>query len=236
MKYIQPDWPAPANIKAITTLKTCWGDPQASTKDPIVRQQLTDLYTLPNDPLWLNQTHSTIAVKAISQNKDADADATFTDESNQICIVLTADCLPILICHEDGKAVAAIHAGWRGLANGIIESTLQAMRQPAEKLLVWLGPAIGPQKFEVGIDVYEAFTQAHPEAELAFKSHTKNKWLADLYALAKMRLQKQGINKIYGGTYCTYTQSELFYSYRREQQNSGRMASLIWISDSSHSK
>lgn len=219
MTFIQPNWPAPPQIRAYTTLRT-------ATPHPV-----GDL-PLPSDPIWLDQhTHSATVVEATQENKKAIADASFTTQTNQVCAVLTADCLPILICNQQGTHIAAIHAGWRGLANDIIENTLIALKQPPQDLLVWLGPAIGAQKFEVGKDVYDAFVSKHPESIHAFKPHTDDKWLADLYQLAKIRLHKQRINAIYGGEYCTYTQADLFYSYRRDKAHSGRLASLIWIGD-----
>lgn len=233
MKVIKPNWPAPLNIKAYTTLRESWsngihtGDDDKSSQET---EKLKKLLELPEDPIWLTQKHTAIAVEATPENKDQIADASFTSRANRVCAVLTADCLPLLICHRQGTHVAAIHAGWRGLANGVIESTLQLLQQSPDDLLVWLGPAISPQKFEVGEDVYTAFINQHRESASAFKPHTPGKWLADLYALAKIRLQMQGITQIYGGEFCTYTQENLFFSYRREGGRTGRMASVIWIS------
>lgn len=232
-KYLQPDWPAPLNVKAYTTLRTSWGDhSQYGESDDAAKKSdyaLKILLQLPTNPLWITQKHTSIAIEATPENKDQIADATFSKQPNQVCAILTADCLPVLICNKKGTHVAAIHAGWRGLAGGIIESTLQALAQPADDLLVWFGPAIGPQKFEVGKDVYAAFTQKHRESAAAFTPHTEDKWLADLYALAKIRLKIRGISQIYGGDFCTYTQDDLFFSYRRDKSKTGRMASLIWI-------
>lgn len=202
MKYIKPTWPAPQHIKAFTTSKLGWGAFESRND-----QQLINLLSLPHEPIWVNQTHSTIALKAMPSNKDQNADAIFTNETNRVCAVMTADCLPVLICNKQGTHVAAIHAGWRGLAAGIIEKTIEQLQQATEDLLVWLGPAIGPDKFEVGKDVYEAFTNQHPESNAAFRFHQEGKWHADLYALAKIRLQNQGVQDIYGGDFCTYTQS-----------------------------
>lgn len=224
MKFIQPEWPAPSPIKAYTTLRNGWGGRQ-----PQHEIDLENLFQLPNEPIWLTQTHSTITIEAIPENKEKIADASFAKQPNCVCVVLTADCLPLLICNKQGSHVAAIHAGWRGLSNGIIEATLSALNQPMDNLLVWLGPAIGPQKFEVGKDVYDAFVMKHPESESAFTPHTEGKWLANLYELAKIRLKQQGISQIYGGDFCTYTQDDLFFSYRRDKGKTGRMASLIWI-------
>ncbi|TAK77506.1 MAG: peptidoglycan editing factor PgeF [Gammaproteobacteria bacterium] len=209
--FIQPEWPAPPQIKAYTSLRSGWSD-----------------LSFPEEPIWVQQTHSTIVIEATPENKEKKADATFTPQANRVCVVVTADCLPVLICNQQATHVAAIHAGWRGLANGIIETTLQAIQQPAEDLLVWLGPAIGPQKFEVGQDVYEAFTLKHAESATAFVPHTEGKWLADLYELARIRLKQQGVSRIYGGNFCTYTQEDLFFSYRRDKGNTGRLASFIW--------
>jgi YfiH family protein len=227
MPLLTPDWPAPLQVKAYTTLRGNWGDgyPKASQD----REKLKTILPLPEDPIWIKQTHSAIVLKALPENKDKEADATFTKEPNRVCVVATADCLPILICNQSGTYVAAIHAGWRGLANGIIANTLKTLAQPPNELLIWLGPAIGPKKFEVGNDVYEAFTHFDAESARAFIPYKKGKWLADLYALAKIQLASHGASKIYGGNFCTFTQSELFFSYRRDKSPTGRMASLIWI-------
>lgn len=229
MNYLTPNWPAPSHIKAFTTVKTTWGAQQEEAKSIASEQRLISLLHLPSQPIWLTQTHTNIAIEATVNNKEANADASFTSQANHVCVVLTADCLPLLICNKQGTEVAAIHAGWRGLANGVIEATLNSLSSKADELLVWLGPAIGPQKFEVGQEVYAAFTERHPEAASAFTPLNHGKWLANLYALATMRLQLQGVSQIYGGDFCTHTQTDLFYSYRRDQGKTGRMASLIWI-------
>jgi len=227
---IQPTWPAPKHIQAYTTTRSAWGDPTTPPKSPESTAALKKLLHLPGNPAWIHQTHSTIAIPADAAHCTDTADASFTNNINQVCVVLTADCLPLLICNKQGTEVAAIHAGWRGLANHIIETTLTAMNQAPEDLLVWLGPAIGPHKFEVGQDVYDAFVAKEPAASDAFTPTTTHKWLANLYLLATLRLQQQGIRHIYGGDLCTHTQSDLFYSYRRDNGKTGRMASVIWIS------
>ncbi len=231
MQTLQPNWPAPSCIKAHTTLRHSWGQRTSPDQEPGNRDALSSLLNLPNDPIWLTQKHTACAVEATPDNKNLIADASFTMQTQRICVVLTADCLPLLLCNKEGTHVAAIHAGWRGLANGVIETTVQALQQNPDDLLVWLGPAIGPRQFEVGADVYTAFTEKHAESKAAFIPHTKDKWLADLYALARHRLHLQGISHIYGGDFCTYTQADLFYSYRRDKGATGRMASLIWIAD-----
>lgn len=229
MTHITPDWPAPASVKAFTTTRTTWGSPDPGSNDPAERARLKSLLSLPADPIWLKQTHSTIAVPAEYTKVNCEADASYTDQPDRVCLVLTADCLPVLVCNQQGTQVAAIHAGWRGLANGVIENTIQAMKTDPAQLLVWFGPAIGPQKFEVGIDVYQAFTQNNAKLDTCFIPSTPEKWLANLYELAAARLNHIGVNKIYGGEYCTYTQNDLFFSYRRDQAKTGRMASMIWI-------
>lgn len=223
MKYITPNWPAPSHIHAFTTTK------QFNSEKQDLNNELKNQFQLPTQPIWLKQIHSDIAIKASSESIGFEADASFTVESNQVCVVQTADCLPILITNLKGSCAAAIHAGWRGLAAGIIEKTLQGLEQKPEDLLIWLGPAIGPSKFEVGKDVYDVFIQKHSSAVKAFRAVGENKWLADLYALAKLRLQLQNIQHIYGGNFCTYSQEDLFFSYRRDRSQTGRMTSLVWI-------
>jgi hypothetical protein len=229
-QHLTPNWPAPPSIKAYTTLRNSWGAEgigHPETNDE--RDKLKTIIPLPEEPIWITQTHSTVILEATPENTDKMADATFTMQSNRVCIVVTADCLPLLICNKIGNHVAAVHAGWRGLAHGIIENTLKTLALPADELLVWLGPAIGPQQFEVGSDVYDAFTQFDPASAGAFMAKPQGKWLADLYTLAKMRLASYGVANIYGGNFCTFTQNELFFSYRRDKNSKGRMASLIWI-------
>ena len=215
-----PNWPAPKNITALTTLR--------STSNEY-------LDSLPAKPAWLKQVHGTNFVCAENLTVELpEADASISFKPKTVCVVRTADCLPILICDVKGTQVAAIHAGWRGLAAGIItQTTEQLMAVPAD-LLVWLGPAIGPQAFEVGPDVIDIFLAHGWETnhiKQAFKPKAEaNKFLADLYYLARVALQQQGIlhNNIYGGEWCTYSDPERFYSYRRSA-DTGRMASLIWF-------
>ncbi|MEO8401268.1 MAG: peptidoglycan editing factor PgeF [Gammaproteobacteria bacterium] len=240
--FIVPNWPAPKTIKAFTTLRTGGvslapydsfnlgehvGDETQHVKTN--RENLKTQLNLQNQPVWLNQTHSTRVIPATTENTGKEADAAFTDQPGNVCAVLTADCLPLLVCQREGTHVAAIHAGWRGLANGVIENTLTAMGIPADDTLVWLGPAIGPKVFEVGDEVREIFLKSHPEAEQMFLPSPNGRWLGNLYALARLRLNSQGITHIYGGDYCTYSDSELFFSYRRDGNKTGRMASLIWM-------
>lgn len=226
---IKPNWPAPAHIRAYSTTRLSWGSLEASSSDPAERAKLHSIIPLPAEPIWLRQTHSTVALPATPENLEQEADASYSNKPHQVCLVLTADCLPVLLCDRHGQQVAAIHAGWRGLANGVIESTVAAMAYQPQQLMAWMGPAIGPEKFEVGADVYHAFTDQHSSDALAFQAISNEKWLANLYKLAHRRLTDIGISDIYGGDYCTYTQQDLFYSWRRDHNKTARMASMIWI-------
>jgi len=239
--FIQPNWPAPKNIKAYTTLRThgvsqppydqlnlaehVADNPQHVAMN---RAILRETLKLPAEPIWINQTHSRIAIQASPDNRDGEADASFTDQPDQICVVLTADCLPILVCHRQGTQVAAIHAGWRGLLGGVIEATLDALALPAKETLIWLGPAISATYYEVGPEVRAAFLTQDPETMEAFSPSPNARWLADLYQLARIRLRKKGISAIYGGEYCTYSDPKRFYSYRRDGAKTGRFATLIY--------
>ena len=185
---------------------------------------------LPSSPYWLNQTHSVDVIKLPSSSLNADA--SYTTEKNTVCIVQTADCLPLLVTNIEGTIVASIHAGWRGLLNGVIENTIEKMNVSPNELLIWLGPAISQQHFEVGFDVKNSFCEKHIESEKAFHLISDQKWLADIYALAKIRLNLCGVSQIYGGSisdeYCTFANEVDYFSYRRDGIT-GRMASLIWI-------
>lgn len=252
--WLAPDWPAPANIHAATTLRTggVSRDTYASLNparhvsddnDRVMQNRLIirEMLDLPAEPAWLDQIHSNRAVKATNPQKGGrgdlqQADASYTDEPGVVCAVMTADCLPLLVCSNDGAKVAAIHAGWRGLLAGVISNTIAAMQAPSplfckggagKDLMVWLGPAIGPDCFEVGAEVRDAFLQKSAAFNSAFKDQNSGKWLADIYQLARVELAALGIADIYGGTNCTVTEHERFYSYRRDNQT-GRMATLIW--------
>lgn len=226
MNILTPNWPAPSHIQAFTTTRHSLS-PDVTRPDQDTNLEMR--FSLPSSPVWLNQTHSATAIEALPEHLKLTADASYTNQLNRVCVVLTADCLPILLCNASATKVAAIHAGWRGLAAGIIENTIAQIGDPHEQWMAWLGPAIGPHCFEVGNDVWQAFVSHHPIAATAFKPKSHDKWLANLYHLAKQRLQALGITNIYGGEYCTYTQQDLFYSYRRDQGKTGRMATMIWI-------
>lgn len=181
---------------------------------------------LPTEPVWMQQVHGTRVIQADLAQGLEQADASFTDRIGTVCVVLTADCLPVLFCGNGGNVIAAAHAGWRGLQAGIIKQTVAAMR--CREVSAWLGPAIGPERFEVGDEVRAAFVCDNTKASVAFKGNGPGKWLADLYALARLQLTELGIEQVYGGNYCTVSDARRFYSYRRDGAVTGRMASLIW--------
>lgn len=236
--WLTPDWPVPASVHAVTTLRT--GGVSVGAFDALNialhvgdhaefvitnRAIIKSMLGLPDEPIWLEQMHGNQVVDAATIGLQRQADASFTTKSGVVCAVMTADCLPVLVCMAGGDQVAAIHAGWRGLLSGVIGNTLSAMA--GHDVLVWLGPAIGPDCFEVGDDVRDAFLHKAAGFTVAFTSKSKGKWLADIYQLARIELAALGINKIYGGDFCTVTDHERFYSYRRDQVT-GRMVTLIW--------
>ena len=239
MNWIKPDWPLPAHIHAAVTLRSggvslggyASLNPADHVHDDPVhvqtnRQIIRDRLQLPAEPVWLQQVHGIRVVKADQVQEREQADASFTDQAGIVCAVLTADCLPVLFCGDDGAVIAAAHAGWRGLQAGVIAETLSAMR--SRQVSVWLGPAIGPDNFEVGDEVRDAFVNDNPKAERAFKVNGPGKWLADIYQLARLQLAELGVEQIHGGGHCTVADARCFYSYRRDGAKTGRMASLIW--------
>ena len=185
---------------------------------------------LPAEPKWLKQIHGTAVANADILQDAVEADAAVAFKPGAVCAVLTADCLPVLFCDRQGTRVAAAHAGWRGLAAGVLEASVAAMQCDPADIMVWLGPAIGPQAFEVGEEVREAFVRDLPAAAAAFVPGQPGKWQADIYVIARLRLARAGVSQIYGGGLCTYTDAGRFYSYRRDKAT-GRMASLIWLQD-----
>lgn len=236
--WLIPDWPAPSNVFAATTLRAGgFSKPPYDTlnlamhvgDDKLMvrqnRELIKTLLALPDEPKWLTQIHSDRVVDAATIIGTESADASFTDQAGIVCAVMTADCLPLLVCSEDGQKIAAIHAGWRGLLAGIIGNTIAAMQ--TQKVLVWLGPAIGVERFEIGAEVREAFVAKSQNFSAAFTDADNGKWMADIYQLARIELAGLGINHIFGGDFCTVTESDRFFSYRREQMT-GRMATLIW--------
>lgn len=236
--WLIPDWPAPARVRAMMTTRRTGASSAPFNAfnlaahvgdDPAaVAANRTALRRhLPAEPLWLNQVHGTAVAEAARDTAGCTGDAAIADQSGQVCAVLTADCLPVLFCDRAGTVVAAAHAGWRGLAAGVLETTVARMRRPPGQILAWLGAAIGPAAFEVGPEVRTAFVARHPAAASAFIPRA-DRFFADLYALARIRLAAAGVTGIHGGGLCTYNDTTRFYSYRREGQT-GRMASLIWM-------
>ena len=202
-------------------------DPKAVQQN---RSLLVDKFDLPHQPLFLTQTHSTKVIELPFTGSNVEADAVYTQQANQVCLVMTADCLPVLFFNKEGTEVAAAHAGWRGLCDGILEETVAKFKCPTSDIIAWLGPAIGPTAFQVGEEIIEQFCAFDSNAKLAFTPDltTSGKFLGNLYQLATQRLNKLGITEISGGGHCTYTEQDKFFSYRRDKQT-GRMASLIWI-------
>jgi polyphenol oxidase len=245
---IMPNWPAPANVCALQTTRLGGVSfaPYDSfnlglhvNDDPLHVAQNRQLLRqfLPSEPIWLNQVHGINVVDAANASSVPQADASFTMQKNVVCVTMTADCLPILLCDTAGTMVASIHAGWRSLCDGVIEATVAKMPVKTKDLMAWFGPAIGPNAFEVGSEVRAQFIAKDIKAEQAFKVHGVNqeqeKWLGDIYKIATQRLNNLGITQIYGGgqengPWCTYTDKEHFFSFRRDG-NTGRMATLIWL-------
>jgi YfiH family protein len=239
--WIVPDWPAPANVRALITTRSGGvstgpfasmnlgqriDDDMQSVRTN--RASLRDL--LPAEPKWLLQVHGAQVVDADRLQQPVEADAAVARNPGSVCTVMVADCLPVLLTDRAGSVVAAAHAGWRGLVGGVLENTVRAMGTAPDKLLAYLGPAIGSSAFEVGADVRDAFLARSADAATAFVAHKPGKWLADLSALARQRLRASGVTQIYGGGLCTYSNPRRFFSYRRDKIT-GRMAALIWLTD-----
>jgi len=236
--WLIPDWPAPAGVRACVTTRAGGvslapfdslnlGDhvedsPEAVSEN---RRRLTEAFSI--QPAWLRQVHGVVVAEA-NPELIAEADGSWTSTPGVACTAMTADCLPALFCNRDGTRVAAAHAGWRGLAAGVLEAAVESLQVEPEQVLVWLGPAIGPQAFEVGPEVREAFMQQLPvTAEAFIPSKNPGKYMADIYQLARLRLAARGVTAVYGGGFCTVTDPR-FYSYRRSPRT-GRFASLIWL-------
>jgi YfiH family protein len=241
--WITPDWPAPVSVRALSTLRDGGASvppfaslnlaahvndvPAAVAEN---RRRLKEAARLPAEPSWLTQVHG-IEVRDLDGGTPRDAapaDAAVTRRAGTICAILTADCLPVLLAGEGGDVVGAAHAGWRGLASGVLEAVVGALRTDPEHLLAWLGPAIGPGHFEVGPEVRDALIRADPGASGAFLANERGRFMADLAALARRRLARLGIRRIYGGGECTYAGAERYFSHRRDGAT-GRQATLIWL-------
>jgi purine-nucleoside/S-methyl-5'-thioadenosine phosphorylase / adenosine deaminase len=239
--WIVPDWPAPANVRTLITTRSGGVSTGPFASMNLGKQMEDDIQSLqanrallrdflPAEPKWLLQVHGARVTDADSLQQPVEADAAVARNPGSVCTVLVADCLPVLLTDRAGSVVAAAHAGWRGLAAGVLESTVDAMGSASDELLAYLGPAIGPSAFEVGADVRDVFLSRSADATSAFVAHKPGKWLADLFALARQRLREIGVTQIYGGGLCTYSDRRRFFSHRRDKVT-GRMAALIWLSD-----
>lgn len=240
-QFIIPDWPAPTNVRAAVTTRMggvsrvpydsfnlaahVGDDPEAVRAN---RARLRAALQLPAEPAWLQQVHGVNVIDATRAPVAAEADGAFATQPGVVCVVLTADCLPVFLCDRAGTRVAALHAGWRGLAAGVIERGVQTLGVPGHDLFVWLGPAIGPRAFEVGPEVRETFVLHDEQASRAFLAGHGDRYLADIYLLARQRLARLGVEAVSGGGFCTVTDGTHFFSHRRDG-TCGRMASLIWL-------
>ena len=245
--FLQPAWQVSSRVKAIVT--TRHGGSSASPYDSLNlamhvgdtpetvlknRKMLREALNLTVEPFWLEQVHG-IEVADSRCDIECKAGASYADKPGNVCVVMTADCLPVFLADAEGNEVAVVHAGWKGLLHGVIEAAVKKFKAPAGKIHAWLGPAIGPDNFEVGAEVRKAFVdeaQSNVAVSSAFRAveDKKNKFLADIYQLARFRLNRSGVKNISGGNFCTVENKEMFYSYRRDRIT-GRMASLIWIDE-----
>lgn len=241
IELIVPDWDVPARVRAVSTTRKGgvsrgpWrslnladhvGDDPSDVAQN--RHRLAAELSLPSEPAWLKQVHGCTVVRPGAA--DCEADACITGETGRVCVVMTADCLPVLFTDRHGSRVAVAHAGWRGLAAGVVENALGGFDCEPADVRVWLGPAIGPEAFEVGDEVRQAFVDRDAASAAAFRPVSSGHWLADLYALARRRLACRGVDAVWGGGLCTYNDADRFYSFRRDGVT-GRMASLIWLED-----
>lgn len=237
--WLEPDWSLPPGVAARQTLRSGGvsaapyaslnlGDHVGDQPQAVAENWRLAAAGLPGEPIRLAQVHGISVVDAATLQGRVEADACFTRQPGVVCSIMTADCLPVLFCADDGSAVAAAHAGWRGLQAGVLEATIAALALPPERLWCWLGPAIGPQAFEVGEEVRAAFVQDHPADAVAFRQGVQpGKWYADIFRLARLRLERAGLRRIDGGGICTVSDPERFFSYRRDGVT-GRMATMIW--------
>jgi YfiH family protein len=240
LQLIRPDWPAPQNVQAFSTTRRggcsqeCWesfnlGGRCGDDPESVLGNRRLLATQLPAPPQWLRQVHgSNVIAHPGAVDEDLEADALVTAAKNRVCAVLTADCLPVVICNRQGTALAVAHAGWRGLAGGVLEAAVNALGQDPDDLMAWLGPAIGARAYQVGGEVRDEFAAVHADMARAFRREGK-RWLLDLYAAARLILGRSGIARVYGGNHCTFSEPERFFSYRRDGVT-GRMACLAWLS------
>lgn len=238
-RLLVPGWPAPANVRALQTTRLGGvsvapyaslnlGSHVGDAPLNVERNRMLLNQVLPAEPVWLEQVHGTVVADADQAGCRTVADACIARRSGSVCVVMTADCLPVLLCDKAGSVVAAVHAGWKGLAAGVIEAAVLAMAVSPQNLMAWMGPAISQQAFEVGEDVRAVFVDADQQAAAAFIPGQPGKYLADIYALARLRLKALGISQIYGGDRCTYSEPGQFFSYRRDGVT-GRQGTFIWL-------
>ena len=240
-EWLQPDWPAAPRVRAFVTTRAGGvssgehasmnlGLSSGDAPENVARNRAIVRAVLPGDPAWLAQVHGNVVadLDRLPETGRPRADAACTSMPGRVAVVLTADCLPVFLADRAGSRVAVAHAGWRGLAAGVLENTARSLGVPGAEAIAWMGPAIGPEAFEVGPEVRAAFIQVDAAADSAFRAHKPGKYMADLYRLARMRLARAGVDEVFGGGYCTRSESERFFSYRRAQQ-SGRMGAFIWI-------
>jgi polyphenol oxidase len=240
LDWIIPDWPAPPTVRALVTTRNggfstgvCRSmNLSLRSDDPlnVARNQELLRAVCGVEPLWLSQTHGTQVVGVDHAQQFAEGDAAVATQPGRAATVRVADCLPVLLCDRRGTRAAAVHAGWRGLCTGVLEATVAAMHTPSQEIIAWLGPAIGPGAFEVGDEVRAAFVTRDAGAHVAFVPYPgrPGKWLADLYSLGTLRLRNAGVIDVYGGGFCTVTDADRFFSYRRDK-TAGRMAALVWL-------
>lgn len=237
--WLVPDWPAPANVRAFVTTRTGGvsdgdyasmnlGLSSGDAPERVHRNRAIARAQLPSDPVYMRQLHGTdVAMLDCVAGAAVTADAAVCAAPGSVAAVLTADCMPLLLADRKGGRVAAVHAGWRGMAAGVVENAVDALGVPPSDVIAWMGPAIGPDAFEVGPEVREAFVALDPRAAVAFRAHRPGKFMADLYELARMRLAARGVTEAFGGGFCTFHQTDRFFSYRRAAK-SGRMGAFIW--------
>lgn len=241
-EFLEVGWPAPAHVATLITTRLGGvseerygsfnlGDHVGDRPDHVRENRARLRHRLPSEPVWLEQVHQTQVVHADRVTSGVRADAAVTRSRQVVCAVLTADCLPLLLCDQAGQVVGVAHAGWRGLAAGVIETCVREMAVDAGRLLAYLGPAIGARSYEIGADVRDAFLRHDPASEIAFVGSRPGHWYCDLYALARLRLAACGVSQIFGGHCDTAAEPDRFYSYRRDGVT-GRMATLIWLWDS----
>ena len=240
IELIVPDWPAPGNVRACATTRVGGVSQQEFTSlnlaghvgdrdDDVAenRKRLRTFAGLPAEPRWLQQVHGNRVADLSTEPMPTAADASVSNTPGQVCAILTADCLPVLLCSIDGKQIAAVHAGWQGLAGGVIEAALNKMSRDGRQLLAWLGPAIGPAAYQVGANVRQAFIEKSQASAAFFAGDGPGHWKMDLYGLARHKLEAHGVD-VFGGAFCTFTDSQRFFSYRRDDR-CGRQASMIWL-------